>query len=77
MKQAALLDSFLSNAGVMVWVPAPTLLDGDIVVMDNLPAHKAAGIRATIEAVGATLMFLPPYSPDSNPSKMPSQSSRR
>ena len=48
-------------------VLAPTLSEGDIVVMDNLPAHKAAGIRAAIEAVGATLMFLPPYSPDLNP----------
>ncbi|PWJ72520.1 DDE superfamily endonuclease, partial [Pseudaminobacter salicylatoxidans] len=35
--------------------------------MDNLPAHKAAGIRDAIEAAGATLMFLPPYSPDFNP----------
>lgn len=48
-------------------VLAPTLSEGDIVVMDNLPAHKAASIRAAIEAVGATLMFLPPYSPDLNP----------
>lgn len=48
-------------------VLAPTLSKGDIVVMDNLPAHKATGIRAAIEAVGATLMFLPPYSPDFNP----------
>jgi transposase len=48
-------------------VLVPTLSEGDIVVMDNLPAHKAAGIRAAIEAVGATLMFLPPYSPDFNP----------
>jgi transposase len=38
-----------------------------IVVMDNLPAHKAAGIRDAIEAASATLMFLPPYSPDFNP----------
>src|SRR5690606_35593531 len=48
-------------------VLVPTLSEGDIVVMANLPAHKAAGIRASIEAVGATLMFLPPYSPDFNP----------
>ena len=48
-------------------VLVPTLSEGDIVVMDNLPAHKAAGIRGAIEAAGATLMFLPPYSPDFNP----------
>jgi transposase len=48
-------------------VLVPTLSEGDIVVMDNLPAHKAAGVRDAIETVGARLMFLPPYSPDFNP----------
>jgi transposase len=47
-------------------VLVPTLQPGDIVVMDNLPAHKAAGIREAIEKAGATLSFLPPYSPDFN-----------
>jgi transposase len=46
---------------------APTLTTGDIVVMDNLPAHKVKGAREAIEKTGATLMFLPPYSPDFNP----------
>lgn len=46
---------------------APTLKPGQIVVMDNLPAHKVAGIREAIEATGATLRLLPPYSPDLNP----------
>jgi len=46
---------------------APTLQAGDIVVMDNLSAHKVAGVREAIEAVGARLLFLPPYSPDFNP----------
>jgi transposase len=46
---------------------APTLSPGDIVIMDNLPAHKVSGARAAIERTGATLMFLPPYSPDFNP----------
>lgn len=46
---------------------APTLSEGDIVVLDNLPAHKVAGAREAVEAVGATLLFLPPYSPDFNP----------
>ena len=45
----------------------PSLSAGDIVVMDNLPAHKIAGVRDAIEAAGARLLYLPPYSPDSNP----------
>ncbi|MGO6719201.1 IS630 family transposase [Rhizobium ruizarguesonis] len=45
----------------------PTLQTGDVVVMDNLPAHKTAGVRDAIERAGAKLMFLPPYSPDFNP----------
>ena len=48
-------------------VLAPTLDLGDIVVMDNLPAHKGAAVRAAIEACGASLLLLPPYSPDFNP----------
>jgi transposase len=48
-------------------VLAPTLRPGDIVVMDNLPAHKGAAIRTLIEACGANLLLLPPYSPDFNP----------
>ena len=46
---------------------APALEPGDILVMDNLPAHKVAGIRGAIEARGAELRYLPPYSPDLNP----------
>jgi len=45
----------------------PELRPGDIVIMDNLGSHKGAGDRAAIEAVGATLLYLPPYSPDFNP----------
>jgi transposase len=45
----------------------PTLAAGDIVVMDNLGSHKGAGVRTAIEAVGAHLLYLPPYSPDLNP----------
>ena len=48
-------------------VLAPTLEPGDIVVMDNLPAHKGAAVRKAIELRGATLVLLPPYSPDFNP----------
>ena len=46
---------------------APTLRPGDIVIMDNLPAHKVDGVRQAIEATGAMLLYLPPYSPDLNP----------
>jgi transposase len=45
----------------------PTLHPGDIVIMDNLRAHKAAGIREAIEQTGARLQYLPPYSPDWSP----------
>ena len=45
----------------------PTLAPGDIVIMDNLSAHKVDGVRQAIEAVGAMLLYLPPYSPDLNP----------
>ncbi len=46
---------------------APTLDRRDVVIMDNLPAHKVAGVTDAIEAVGATAFYLPPYSPDLNP----------
>jgi transposase len=46
---------------------APTLKPGDVVILDNLPAHKSAGAEAAIRARGAWLLFLPPYSPDLNP----------
>lgn len=45
----------------------PTLSKGDVVVMDNLAAHKVAGVREAIAAVGASILYLPPYSPDLNP----------
>ena len=46
---------------------APSLHPGDVVVLDNLPVHKVAGVREAIRAVGASLLYLPPYSPDLNP----------
>jgi transposase len=51
-------------------VLVPELGPGDVVVMDNLPAHKVTGIRHAIEAAGALLLYLPPYSPDFNPIEM-------
>ena len=53
-----------------VSVSSVTLRLGDIVVMDNLSSHKRASVRAMIEARGARLAFLPPYSPDFNPIEM-------
>jgi transposase len=50
---------------------APTLKCADVVVADNLPAHKAPGVREAIEARGATIRYLPQYSPDLNPIEMP------
>lgn len=53
-----------------VWIEqglCPTLVEGDIVVMDNLQAHKVRGIREAIEGRGARLIYLPPYSPDLSP----------
>lgn len=46
---------------------APTLKKNDLVVMDNLSSHKLEGVREAIEAVGAKVLYLPPYSPDFNP----------
>jgi transposase len=48
-------------------VLAPSLTPGDVVVMDNLSSHKGRRVRSMIEATGATLLYLPPYSPDLNP----------
>ena len=45
----------------------PTLRAGDIVILDNLSSHKVAGVQEAITAAGATLLYLPPYSPDLNP----------
>lgn len=46
---------------------APSITPGDVVVMDNLAAHKVAGVREAIRAAGASVLYLPPYSPDLNP----------
>jgi len=64
------LDGPMDGETFRVWTQqflAPALKPGDIVIMDNLPAHKVSGIRETIEAQGAYLLYLPPYSPDLNP----------
>ncbi len=51
-------------------VLVPELSPGDVVIMDNLPAHKVSGVRQAIEEAGARLLYLPPYSPDFNPIEM-------
>ena len=64
------LDGAINGAAFLAYVEqflAPTLLPGDIVVLDNLSSHKVSGVRETVEACGAKLLYLPPYSPDLNP----------
>jgi transposase len=64
------VDGPMNGRTFKAWVEqmlAPMLRPADMVVMDNLAAHKVAGIRTAIEARGATLLYLPPYSPDLNP----------
>ena len=65
-----LLDRPMNGAAFLAYVEqvlALTLRPGDLVIMDNLPAHRRTGVRAAIEAAGARLRYLPPYSPDLNP----------
>lgn len=75
-----LLDSPMDREMFQAYIEqalVPSLRRGDIVVMDNLPVHRPPGVRAAIEAAGATLPYLPPYSPDLNPIETPSQSLRQ
>jgi transposase len=69
----AVLDGPVDNVSFLAYVEqilVPTLRPGEVVVMDNLVVHKQPAVRATIEAAGAHLRFLPPYSPDFNPIEM-------
>jgi transposase len=64
------LDGAINGESFLAYVEqflAPALRPGDVLVMDNLPSHKVAGVREAVEAAGATLRYLPPYSPDLNP----------
>ena len=64
------IDGAMNGTIFKAWVEqmlAPGLRPDDIVVMDNLAAHKVTGVREAIEARGAKLLYLPPYSPDLNP----------
>lgn len=60
-------DVFLAYIKTLV---VPELAPGDVVIMDNLPAHKVSGVRQAIEDAGGRLIYLPPYSPDFNPIEM-------
>ena len=73
MSAPMVLDGAMDGPSFLAYVEqvlVPTLAAGDIVVMDNLPAHKPAGVRRAIEAASASLHYLPPYSPDFNPIEM-------
>ena len=64
------LDGPMNGLAFLAYVEqflAPVLRPGDIVVMDNLGAHKVAGVEDAVRATGASLLYLPPYSPDLNP----------
>jgi transposase len=64
------VDGPINGQLFLAWVEqqlVPTLLMGDVVIMDNLSSHKVAGVREAIESAGAELRYLPPYSPDLNP----------
>ena len=70
MTAPMVLDRAMSGPWFLAYVEqvlAPTLVPGEVVIMDNLPAHKGAAVRRAVEAVGAELRLLPPYSPDFNP----------
>ena len=67
------LDGAMHGAAFLAYIEqvlGPALRPCDVVVMDNLPAHRMTGVRAAIEARGAKLLYLPPYSPDFNPIEM-------
>ena len=64
------LDGPMTGEAFLAYVEqflAPVLAPGDVVVLDNLAAHKVAGVETAIRAAGASMMYLPPYSPDLNP----------
>jgi transposase len=70
MTAPMVLDGPMNRVAFQAYIEqvlVPTLRRGDTVIMDNLPAHKGADVRRAVEAAGATLRYLPPYSPDFNP----------
>ena len=69
----AVFDGPINGEAFLAYVNqvlVPTLRPGDTVIMDNLSSHKVIGVRLAIEKAGASLLYLPPYSPDLNPIEM-------
>ena len=80
MTAPCVVDGSMNGKTFLAYVDqslAPTLKRHDVVIMDNLPAHKVPGVQEAIEARGATLRYLPQYSPDLNPIECLSANSRR
>jgi transposase len=70
MTAPMVLDGPMNGPAFLAYVEqvlVPTLRPGDIVIMDNLASHKSAAVRKAVEAAAASLLLLPPYSPDLNP----------
>ena len=70
MTAPMVLDGPMNRVAFQAYIEqvlVPTRYRGDTVIMDNLPAHKGAEVRRAIEAAGAFLLYLPPYSPEFNP----------
>ena len=70
MSTSMLIEGAMDGTAFLTFIQhflVPILSQGTIVIMDNLPAHKVKGVRERIEETGATLTYLPPYSPEFNP----------
>ncbi len=70
LRAPTVVDGAMNGVTFLAYVRqqlVPTLTVGDLVILDNLSAHKVAGVREAIEAAGAKVVYLPPYSPDLNP----------
>ena len=79
MMAPMVLDGPMNRSAFVAYVQqvlVPELEPGDVVILDNLPAHKGREVREAIEAAGASLLYLPPYSPDLTRSRTPSPSSK-
>jgi transposase len=66
----SVLSGSINGASFLTYIKeslVPTLRKGNVVILDNLPVHKVAGVKEAVEAVGARVLPLPPYSPDYNP----------
>jgi transposase len=74
MTAPMVIDGAMNGPAFLAYIEqclGPTLRRGEIVAMDNCPVHKVAGVKEAIEARGATVLYLPAYSPDLNPIELP------